>query len=562
VQRLLLVAVLLTSVVVVGLLGFILWVSFSHASLGQLTFGAGLANYVALFQNPSFGTVVWNTIWFAIGTVVIAFGFGIPLAWLSERTNLPGRSLIWVTMLASLVVPGFLLAMGWIFIAHPRIGFLNVFLMQLFHLDGPPFTITSVGGMAWVEGIALAPLVFVLIAPSMKAIDASLEEAALMAGAPPGATFSRITLPLLLPAIAAAVIYTAITAIGTFDIPAVIGMSGSVYTFSTFLYVLAYPVMGFPDYTTTAAGGGIMIALALGLSAVYARVLQKARRFQVVTGKAYRPRLVDLGRWKVAAWIFAGGYAGLVLVLPFIMTLIFSLLPTTEPLSAAAFKQLSLHSFAQIPWDLVGRGALHTGELVVAVPLCVIALSFAFSWIVLRTKIRGRLAFDSIAFLPHAVPGVLFGLGATLIALYVLGHFIPIYGSVLMVGIVYTVAWLSLGTRMINSGIIQIHPELEEAAQMAGAADANVFRRVTLPLLKPATQGLWIFTVLLCVRELTLAAFVSTPKNLTLSMVSWYLWNSGSLTQAAAVATLIVLVLGPPLLLYIRFGMRPEVMFQ
>jgi iron(III) transport system permease protein len=560
--RVLLIPVLVLSAIIVGLLGFVVWVSFSQTNAGDLTFGGGWANYAALLQNVNVGSAVSNTLEFAAITVLIAFAFGLPLAWLSERTDLPGRKLIWVTMLASLVIPAFLLAMGWLFILHPRIGFLNALLMQWFHLDAAPLSIMTVGGMAWVEGISLAPLVFILVAPSMKAIDYVLEEAAMMAGASPFSTFRRVTLPLIAPALIAAVIYTLIHSIGAFDIPAVIGLSGRIYTFSTFLYVLAYPVNGFPVYTTTAAGGGLMIVVALALSVVYSRVLAKARQYQVVSGKAYRPRLVELGRWKVAGWIFACTYAVLVLILPLGMTIIFSLLPYTEQLSPQAFGHLTLANFAAIPWDLLVRGGLNTLTLVILVPLLVVAASCAFSWVVLRSRTRGRLLFDSIAFLPHAVPGVLFALGATLVALFVLRRFIPIYGTIFMLIFVYTIGWISFGTRITNSALIQIHPDLEEAGAIAGARGSAVLSRITLPLLKPALSGLWLFTVLLCLRELTLAAFISTPSNLTLPMVSWTLWTDGSFTQAAAVATLIVLAIVPLLLLFLRFGIRAETMLK
>jgi iron(III) transport system permease protein len=252
----------------------------------------------------------------------------------------------------------------------------------------------------------------------------------------------------------------------------------------------------------------------------------------------------------------------MVLVLPFLVSAMFALMPYAEAITPAVFAQLSFANFTGLPWDLIARGALHTLEVAAVVPICVVALSVAFSWIVLRTKTPGRLWFDSIAFLPQAVPGVLFALSATLLALFVLRHVVPIYGTIAMLMIVYTVAWLSLGTRMINSSLIQIHKELEEAALMAGASFRQGFRRITFPLLRPATSGLWIFAVLLAVRELNMAAFVTTPQNSTLPMVSLALWIGGSLTQAAAVAVMIVLVLGPLLFVYLRFAANAETMFR
>jgi iron(III) transport system permease protein len=558
----LLVPVLGASAVIVLLLVFVIYVSFAHFENGLLAGFAGGANYESFLQSPLLLPAVQNTFVFTLVTLAVSLFYGVPLAWLTERTDLPGRALIWTAMLASVVMPSFMIAMGWLFLAHPRIGVLNVILMWALHLDHGPLSVTSASGMGTIEGIALAPLVFILTAPSMRTIDPALEEAGMIGGGSSWQVMRRVTLPLLAPALFAAIIFTGITAVGAFDIPAVIGLSNRVYTFSTLLYQLSYPVTGFPDYGATAAGGAALIAIALALSVLYARVLKQARQYQTVTGKAYRPRLAHLGGWAWLAWLFVGSYIVMVLILPFLVSAMFALLPYAEAITPAVFAQFSFANFTSLPWDLVARGALHTLEVAAVVPLCVVALSMAFSWIVLRTKLPGRLWFDSIAFLPQAVPGVLFALSATLLALFVLRHVIPIYGTIAMLMIVYTVAWLSLGTRMINSSLIQIHQELEEAALMAGASFQQGFRRITFPLLRPATSGLWIFAVLLAVRELNMAAFVTTPQNATLPMVSLALWIGGSLTQAAAVAVMIVLVLGPLLFVYLRFAAKAENMFR
>jgi iron(III) transport system permease protein len=554
--------VLVASAVIVLLLVFVVYVSFGRFENGLLAGFAGGANYAEFLQSPLLVPAIQNTVVFTLVTLAVSLLYGVPLAWLTERTDLPGRALIWTAMLASVVMPSFMIAMGWLFLAHPRIGVLNVILMWAFHLTEGPLSVTSAPGMGAIEGIALAPLVFILTAPSMRTIDPSLEEAGMIGGGSSWQVMRRVTLPLLAPALFAAIIFTGITAVGAFDIPAVIGLSNRVYTFSTLLYQLSYPVNGFPDYGATAAGGAALIVIALLISVLYARVLKQARQYQTVTGKAYRPRLAHLGRWAPLAWLFVGSYIVMVLILPFAVSAIFALLPYAEALTPAVFSQLSFANFTGLPWDLVARGALHTLEVAAVVPACVVALSIAFSWIVLRTKMRGRLVFDSIAFLPQAVPGVLFALSATLLALFVLRHVVPIYGTIAMLMIVYTVAWLSLGTRMINSSLIQIHQELEEAALMAGASFRQGFRRITFPLLRPATSGLWIFAVLLAVRELNMAAFVTTPQNATLPMVSLALWIGGSLTQAAAVAVMIVLFLGPLLFVYQRFAASAETMFR
>ena len=562
---LLLAPVVIASIGIIGLLAFVVILSFCRMEQGAIVGVAGWSNYASLVTDGQFWLAIKNTVFFALTTVVVAFALGIPLAWLAERTDLPGRSIIWTAMLTTLILPGFLTAMGWLFLAHPRIGLLNVMLENLFHLPGPPLSVTNVFGMGVVQGIGLTSLAFVLVAPSLRAMDPALEEAGRTNGATALGMMRQITLPLMLPSLIAAAIYISIIAIGSFDVPAVIGLSNRIYTFSTYMFIKAYPASGdFADYPVVAAAGGLLIVFALALSYVYSNVLRRARQYQVVSGKAYRPKLVELGGWTIPATLFVAGYILAALVLPFCMTLLNALLPFAQPFSLDTLHTMSLTNFETIPWDLVWRGAQHTLEIVLVVPLAVVLISIAFSWIVLRTQMRGRFIVDAIAFLPHAVPGTLFGIGASLAALFVLQRFIPIYGTIALIMCVYTIAWISFGTRMINGSLIQIHSELVEAGQMAGGSFVSVLRDIIAPLLRPATFGLWIYLVLLALRELTLAAFVTTPQNMTLPMVAWFLWQNGSLTQAAAVAIIIVMALAPLLLIYFSFGRgrRAGSMFQ
>jgi iron(III) transport system permease protein len=552
---------LVVAAAIVALLGFVIVLSFSKIEDGMVAGFAGFGNFAALLRDPNLARMTTNTLVFAGIALTVSFLLGVPLAWLAERSDLPGRSAIWTVMLASLVLPGFLVGMGWLLLAHPRIGVLNTIAMNAFHLTFPPLPINNVVGMGLVQGLALTSLTFVLVAPSLRTMDPALEEAARMSGASSRALLWNVTLPLILPALVAAAMYVAIVAVGAFDIPAVIGMGSRVYTFSTFMFVHAYPADGFPDYGTIAAGGAIMIALALVMTFGYGLVLRRARSFAVITGKAYRPRLTQLGRWRAAAWAFVALYVCGALVIPFTFALIYALLPFAEPLTFAVFSHMSFENFARIPWNLVLTGAIHTAQLVIVVPLAVVALSFAISWIVVRTTAPGRFILDGIAFMPHAVPGILFGIGASLAALFVLQKIFPIYGTVLLIGLVYTIGWISFGTRIVNSSLIQIHADLIEAGSMSGARAGAIFREIVFPLVRPAAFGAWIYVVLLCVRELTLAAFVSTPKNITLPMVAWFLWNNGSIHAGAAVAIVVALALVPLVFLFLQFGPRSDAMF-
>ena len=140
-------------------------------------------------------------------------------------------------------------------------------------------------------------------------------------------------------------------------------------------------------------------------------------------------------------------------------------------------------------------------------------VSLIFAWVVLRSQIRCRFVFDFFAFLPHAVPNIIFAIGAVLLALFVLRGFIPLYGTIWLLLLLYIIGRLSYGTRMMNSSLIQIHPELEEAAYVAGGSTWNVVRRILVPILTPPILYGWLWIALLTYRELTLAVLLSRAES-------------------------------------------------
>ena len=295
-----------------------------------------------------------------------------------------------------------------------------------------------------------------------------------------------MTLRLAWPGILAAGIYIVMIGFAAFDVPAIIGWSNRIYTFSTYLLLQVNPGEGLPQYGRAAALSTLIMGLGASLSWWYGRVLAQGHRYQVVTGRGYRPRILRLGRGAVVAWLLLALYFALSKLLPILVLIWVSLLPYFQLPSMAALDQLSLLHFRSLPWDLVLEGLANTALLSVLTPTLTLLLSVVFSWIVLRSRIPGRSAFDAIAFLPHAVPNIVFGLGALLLALYVVGAVVPLFGTIWLLLLVFIVARLSYGTRMTNGSLIQIHRELEEAATMSGASAVHAIRRILLPLMAPS----------------------------------------------------------------------------
>jgi iron(III) transport system permease protein len=509
-----------------------------------------LIHYVTVFGDPYIYGVLANTLGVALITLAVALVFGVPAAWLVERSDLRGKPIVMTLMTLGLLIPGFATAMGWLFLMHPRIGLFNALATQALHFSAAPFNIASIIGMGWVQGLNLAPIGFIMTAAVLRAIDPTLEESAQMAGAGFAAIMRRIVLPLAWPGILAAGIYIFIIGFAAFDVPAIIGWSNKIFTFSTYLVNELAPADGLPEYGPAAALSTVMIALAGLLSWWYGRLQGQAHRYQVITGKAYRPRMLALGKRALWAWIFLGSYFTLAKLLPLTVLVWAAILPYFQLPSAAALESVSLVNFRGIPWDIMLAGARNTTILTLATPTLTLALAVAFSWVALRSKIPGRGLFDFIAFLPHAIPNIVFSVGVLLFVIYAVQRIVPLYGTLWLLLILFVIARLSYATRMTNGSLIQVHRDLEEAATMSGVAAGTVVVRVLLPLLTPTLIYAWLWTALLTFRELTLAVLLTTRDNLTLPVVVWSFWQDGVFGRAAAITVLLMAMMVPLIVLY------------
>lgn len=548
----------LPMVVILVLVSVLISISFQSGILGTADVTITLSNYRDLFSDSIFIESLSNTFVFSITATLFSMAIGLPIAWVTERTTLNGKSAIYAIMTLGLLIPGIYTAMGWTFLAHQRIGFLNRWATQAFSLSEAPINIATPIGMGFVQGLSLAALAFILTAQMFRAMNPSLEEAAKIHGMGFWAVMGRVTLPLATPAILAAVIYIVVIGIATFDIPAIIGLGNRVYMLSTYVFEKANPGdEEFSQHGITAALGVLMIVVALLLTWWYSSVLRKSDRYEVVTGKGYRPTLIDIGHWGKAAWGFVGLYIIAAKLVPLILIAYVAFIPYLAPPSAKMFGLMSLDNLIQaMDWDLVLRGLKNTVLLVVTVPAITLLLAFSISWLIVRSRSRARYVLEFGAFLPHALPEVILAVAATLLALFMLKDIVPLYGSIWLIGIVYVITRISFATRALNSSLLQIHRELEEAAHTAGLSSVRTSWRILVPLLRPTLMSVWIWSAILVYRELTVAVFLVGHDNITLPAVIWSYWSSGATNLAAGVTLVMTLVLTPLILLFWWFGRR------
>lgn len=547
----------LAAAAIVGLLVTIVWMSLRTGVPGQPS-PLTLENYTALLGDSYTYRVMVTTLIFAAVTIAVAIPLGFLFAWFIERTDLPHKALAMSLLSIGILFPTFLKAMGWVFLCHPRIGVINIFLMQLFGLESAPLNVATLGGIGFVQGLTLTPLAYVMISAALRSMNPALVEASNVHGVSKLKTLIGVELPLIWPALFSAVIWMFTVAIAAFDVPGVIGMANNIFTFSTAIYFMINPNEGLPRYGLSGAYGTLMVVFSLILMIPYFVALKQSHRYQIISGKSYQSRPVELGRSWMLGWGLLGLYFTLAFILPLLAIFWVSLLPYVQIPSRQALASVSFERYASLAFDdglfQAGRNTL---LLMGVVPTVIVLVCAAISWIVTRSRMRWRVALDAIAFLPHPVPNLLFALAIAYFALLI-SNVVPIYGTLYVLMAVYIICWMSFGTRVLNNSMIQLHRELEEAAQVGGVSTLRILGKVIVPLIRPGIVYAWIWTSLSSYRELTMAVFLASPKNQVLSTYIWGQWHGGGLGDAAAIAIMMMAVMSPLVTTFWLFARRQQ----
>ena len=531
--------------IIVVLLLIILWMTFVPGLPTEP--GFALSNYRQVFSDRFF-LMVWHSTLVAFGTTALALLWSVPAAWLIHRTDMPGKSVLMTAIAVSVLIPGFMKAMGWILLLSPKIGLVNLFLMNLLGLEEAPFSIYNRLGIIFVRGVMLMPTMFFLISGPMRTMDPSLEESSEVSGVNKWKTLLYITIPLMSPAIFAGAIYTFMTAVSIYEIPALLVGFGKYPLLSTAIFLNSVgteQATRLPQFGVAGVYGLIITLPSLIALYFYLRLIKQTHRYVVLTGKGYRPKLFSLGRLRYLSFLFIFLFVILAVILPFLVLLWASLLPTLRMLSVEAFSYVTLDYYARI-WQIMGGDVIRNTFLLMAiVPAVVLLVSLMISWIVVRTDMRYRGVIDTIAMLPHAIPGIGFAFALIIVAMLLAKYVpvIPFYGTIWVVIVANAVNRLAYTTRVTNAALLQVARELEEAAAICGAGKIRAIRKVIVPLITPSLVFAGVWTALLVFREVSMALMVSSPGNTVLAVRVWTTWQGGRMSEASAMGVVMVATL-------------------
>lgn len=525
---------------VVGFLALYPTVMLFYGSVSDAPLGVPgrftLAHYRAAYGNLDTYRLVGTSAVFAGGAAALSLLLGGILAWITVRTNAPGRALFGLVALVPNVLPGLLIATSWALLLSPRIGLLNVALLQPMGL--PPFNVYSMPGMIFVEGLTLTPLAFLIIAAALRSMDPALEEAARVAGSSPLQAARRIATALIRPAILAAGVLNFVRAIESFDTPAIIAVPARIEVLTTKIFREALSTFP-PNHNLAAAYGMSLLAITMVFVYVYRRLTGRVEQFATITGRGYRPHVIDLGPGRYVASAVAVLVLSLIVVLPFCVLLLTSLLPFYEVPTRETLRLLTLKHYAfLLDSPRVARALQISIMLAVVGATLGMFLASIVAYLTVRTRLAGRSVLEVLTFIPWAFPGTALAIG--LLWGYV--HLpIPIYGTVWILLIAYLTRFLPYGLRTMTSTMVQVHGELEEASRVCGAGRIGTFRRILLPLLRPGFMAGWAILATIFMREFSTSLFLYTPRSEPVGPLLYHFWIDGLQGRMAALGVLVSL---------------------
>jgi iron(III) transport system permease protein len=507
-----------------------------------------LQNYRDAYGNPQTAPALWNTILYAVVVSVVSLALATLFAWLLERTDMPGRNIAWVLMILPIAMPGMLASMAWILMLSENIGLINVMtrsILSVFGVDmeSGPFNIYSLEGMIFVEALRGSSTLFLMMVAAFRVMDPALEEAANVAGVKNRQVFRKITIPLVLPALLAASMYAFIGNLDDLDTPLLIGVPAGIFLLPTLIWFTASQNS---EWGLSSAYTTIFLIITILMVIIYYRVvLRKVGQFTAITGKGYRPRRMRLGRWRYAALGAFFLYFIVTIALPLIVLIWASVLPAYEVPSWDALQKLTLDNYRELASaPQIVSSAWNTLKLAIFTAFATMILAFLVSWLVVRQRVKGGVALDAMAFIPHAIPSV--AVGVALVAFYLnpFTRWTHIYGTIAIMVLALMTRFMAFATRSANSSMTQLGNELEEAGYVSGVGRVKVLMRITFRLLSPAFIAGWIWIAAHAIKNLSIPLLLATPDNGTIATTLYFYWQrKADFSLAAALGVALVAVL-------------------
>ena len=506
-------------------------IQLSHVSVG---------NFLAVLGNPNVAEALFNTLIVCGGGTLIAVVIGLAFSWIVVRTNTPFKGFIAAASILPLFAPPLVAGVAWTILGSPKTGLINT----VFKWIGLEWRVDfySLWGLIFVFGIYYAPYVYMFTASALRNMDPSLEEAAEISGASAFSTLFSVTFPLIMPAIVSGMLLSFIVMLGIYGIPAVLGAPINLNVLTTYIFKLTN--WSPPLYNTAAAVAVILMAVTGALVYLQQRVLS-GRSYTTVAGKAYRPRNLDLGRWRWFTFGLAIVYLFVVVVLPTLALIVAAFrkfMFIRDVASLFDSRQYSLMHFESI-FDnpLTMRSIYNAVEVGVITAVVGGALAFAIGYTIHRTNVTGRRSIDLVSTLPVAIPGLVVGVAYLWAWIGIPGG---LYGTIWILALAFIARFMPDTVKALSTSFLQIHRELEEAAWVCGKGVLGTIRTIVLPLASPGVLAAMTLLFVLAIRELGSSLFLYTSNTMVMSVLLLDYYEGGNLGKTAAFSLVQTVLLG------------------
>ena len=496
-------------------------------------------NFITVLGNANVHAALGNSLIVCTGGTILAVGIGLTFAWIVVRTNTPCKGLIAGASMLPLFVPPLVAGVAWAILGSPKTGLLNTVLAQM-GVDWR-FNLYSLSGIIFVFGMYYAPYVYLFTSAALRNMDPSLEEAAEISGAGPVRTIFTVTFPLIAPAIVSSMLLAFVVMLGIYGAPAVLGAPSNIPVLTTYIFALT---SWSPPKYNVAAAVAVVLMLVTGLMVVLQQRVLAGRSFTTVAGKAFRPRALNLGRWRFFTLALAIVYVFIVVVLP-----------VTALLIAALRKFLFIRDLTSL-FDTRQYGWLHFIRLfdnpatinsiinTMKVGLITAAiggvLAFAIAYTVNRTQAPLRRVIDVIATVPVAIPGLVIGVAYLWAWIGLPGGF---YGTIWILALAFVARFIPDTVKALSTSLMQIHRELEEAAWICGRGPLSTVVTIVLPLARPGVIAAMTLLFVLAIRELGSSLFLYSSSSMVMAvhLLGYYEGGNFSVTAAFSLVQMVLL---------------------
>jgi iron(III) transport system permease protein len=498
-----------------------------------------LTSFASVIANENVYRALANSLLACGGGTALAVAIGLAFAWIVVRTNTPCKALIASAGMLPLFVPPLVAGVAWSILGSPKTGLLNL-IMGAMGIDWR-VNLYSMSGMIFVFGIYYAPYVYMFTASALRNMDPALEEASEISGAHPVRTLWTVTFPLILPAIISSMLLSFVVMLGIYGIPAVLGQPANISLLTTYIFALT---AWSPPLYNTAAAVAVMLMVVTGFMVFLQQKVLSGRNFTTVAGKAFRPRAMDLGKWRFFTLGLAMVYLFVVVVLPILALLI------------AAFRRFlfvrnmaSLFDAKQYSWfhfqKLFENSATITSivnTMKVGVITAVIGglLSFAIGYTITRTGAPGRRSIDVISTIPVAIPGLVIGVAYLWAWIALPGG---LYGTLWILALAFVARFIPDTVKALSTSLMQIHKELEEAAWICGRGTLSTILTVVLPLARPGVVAGMTLLFILSIRELGSSLFLYSSDTMVMAVQLLGFYEGGNLGITAAFSLVQMVIL-------------------